>query len=52
MVAQDVVDIAHNLGAQVKSRKLYLDILYRFGYIPNQSGTPARARGLGVMTLP
>ena len=52
MDAHDVVDFAHNLGVQVKFRKLYLDILYRFGYIPNHCGTTTRARGLGVMTLP
>ena len=52
MVERDVQDFVLNLGAPVKFLKLSLKIPYRFGYIPNHCGTTARARGLGVMTLP
>ena len=47
-----VQDFVLNLGAPGKFLKLSLKIPYRFGYIPNHCGTTARARGLGVMTLP
>ena len=49
---RDVQDFVLNLGAPVKFLKLSHKIPYRFGYIPNHCGTTARARGLGVMTLP
>ena len=46
-----MLDSAHNKDAMAKSQRLFLE-LNRFRYIPNVSGQTARARGLGVMTLP